>query len=72
MKYPCIVYGRYNDTTKFADNSPYLNKKCYRVTVIDKNPDSSIPDAVAILPLCKLSQHFTVDNLNHDIYNLYY
>lgn len=72
MEYPCIVYGRFAVDIKFADNSPYANKKGYQVTVIDKDPDSEIPDKVMALPLCSYQRFFTVDNLNHDIYNLYY
>lgn len=72
MKYPCIVYQRNDANTKFADDKPYLNTKRYMVTVIDKDPDSEIPDKIAALPLCTYDRHHTVDNLNHDVYNLYY
>jgi len=40
--------------------------------VIDKDPDSEIPGMVAKLPLCKFVRHYTTDNLNHDVYRLYY
>ena len=72
MLYPCIVYKRDSAFVRHADNSPYLRKKRYMVTVIDKDPDSLIPDKVASLPLTAFSRHFTADNLNHDVYNVYY
>lgn len=72
MQYPCIVYNRDARDTKFADNTPYLGTKRYQITVIDADPDSAIPDKVAQLPLCSFSQHFVVDNLNHDVYSLYF
>ena len=72
MKYPCIVYERSSANTRFADNSPYIYKKRYTVTVIDKNPDSDIPDKIAHLPMCTFDRHFTSDNLNHDVFTLYY
>ena len=72
LSYPCIVYQRANVKTDFADNSPYSQTKQYQVTVIDKNPDSVIPDKIAGLPMCLFATHFTTDNLNHDIYNLYF
>ena len=72
MLYPCIVYKRDSAFVRHADNSPYLRKKRYTVTVIDKDPDSLIPDKVASLPLTAFSRHFTADNLNHDVYNVYY
>jgi len=72
MKYPCIVYERTNLQTQFADNKPYKTKKRYLVTVIDANPDSEIPDKVAELPMCSYDRFFTTDNLNHDIYYLFF
>lgn len=72
MQYPCIVYSRNSVDTKFADNSPYQFTKQYQVTVIDRNPNSGIPDKVAALPLCKFETFFTKDNLNHDVFNLFF
>lgn len=72
MRYPAIVYNRDYSAVKFAANKPYSLTKRYAITVIDKNPDSSIPDKVAALPMCLFSRHFTADNLNHDVYNLYF
>ena len=72
MKYPAIVYKRDTGRTEFADNSPYLHKKRYSVTVIDANPDSDIPERVAMLPMTLFATHFTADNLNHDVYNIYF
>lgn len=72
MSYPCIVYNRDNSWVEFADNKPYSLKKRYMVTVIDRNPDSDIPDKVQKLPLCSMSRHYTADNLNHDVFNLYF
>jgi hypothetical protein len=72
MQYPCIVYNRDSIDTKFADNKPYQNRKRYQVTVIDSNPDSDIHDKVAELPLCSYERFFTADNLNHDVFNLFF
>lgn len=72
LKYPCIIYKRDYIKTDFADNSPYTLGKRYSVTVIDKNPDSVIPDRIAELPKSSFERHFTSDNLNHDIFNLYF
>ena len=71
MKYPCIVYKRDYALTKFADDKPYATNKRYMVTVIDQNPDSTLLEKVESLPMCSFVRHFTMDNLNHDIYNLY-
>lgn len=72
MKYPAIVYKRDYRETTFADNTPYQSTKRYQVTIIDRDPDSEIPDKVAALPMCTFSRHFAVDYLNHDIYDLYF
>lgn len=72
MVYPCIVYERDYVDTKFANNSPYRHAKRYTVTVIDRNPDSEIPDKVAAQPTSRFNRRFTADNLHHDVYNLYF
>lgn len=72
MSYPAIVYSRSNIRNIHANNDVYLQDKAYRVTVIDKNPDSPIVDLVSKLPLCAFQQHYTADNLNHDVFLLYY
>ncbi len=72
MSYPCIVYSRSSALTRYADNKKYLGMKRYQVTVIDQNPDSAIPDKVSDLPYCAFERHFTADNLNHDIYYIYF
>lgn len=72
MEYPCIVYHRDTESVSFADNRPYRKKQSYTVTVIDRNPDSPILDVLSDLPLCRKLSHFVKENLNHDVYNLYY
>lgn len=72
MVYPCIVYRRAHHRTRFADNSPYFHCKQYEVTVMDKDPDSLIPDKVATLPMCLFDRYYTADNINHDVYILYF
>lgn len=72
LKYPCIVYQRDYAETDFADNNPYQITKRYQLTIIDEDPDSVIPDKVALLPMCTFQRFFVADNLNHDIYNLFY
>ena len=72
MQYPCIVYSRDTADTKFADNNPYRFTKRYQVTVIDRNPDSGLPEKVANLPMCTHNRFFTADNLNHDVFMLFF
>jgi hypothetical protein len=72
LKYPCIIYKRDFADTKFADDKPYNFKLRYMVTVIDQDPDSEIPGKVASMPLCLFNRFYTADNLNHDVYNVYF
>ena len=73
MEYPCIVYKRDTIHTRYADNTIYKSVKGYSVTVIDKTSDSPIIDSLLKrLPMCKWDRHFAKDNLNHDVFTLYY
>ncbi len=72
MDYPCIVYELDEIDSIYANNSKYINTKKYQLTIIDKNPDSTIPDEVLKFPLCKLDRLFSSDGLNHWVFNLYF
>jgi len=72
LEYPCIVYHRDFADTKFADDEPYNHTKRYMIIVIDRDPDSEIPDKVAALPMSLFNRFYTADDLNHDVYNVYF
>jgi hypothetical protein len=72
LEYPCIIYKRDFAHTKFADDIPYDHKLRYAITIIDQDPDSEIPGKVAAMPMSVFNRFFTVDNLNHDVYNVYF
>lgn len=72
LKYPCITYNRANNTTLYADNKPYLIETRYIVTVIDQDPDSEIVPEIEKLSKCTFDRHYESDNLNHDVFTLYY
>lgn len=72
LNYPCIVYERSDIRTKSANNKLYLKHKQYMVTYIDEDPDSEIPDKLLELEYCSFVRHFTADNLNHDVFALYF
>ena len=72
MSYPAIVYKRSDIQNTHADNAPYLQTTAYDVTVIDRNPDSAIVEAVSRLPYCRFNRHFNSENLNHDVFVIYY
>jgi hypothetical protein len=72
LKYPCIVYKRDFAETKFADDKPYNHTKRYMIMVIDQDPDSDIPDKVASMPMSLFNRFYTADNLNHDVYSVFF
>jgi hypothetical protein len=72
LEYPCIIYKRDFAETKFADDRPYNHRKRYMVIIIDPDPDSEIPEKVAAMPLSLFNRFYTADNLNHDVFNVYY
>ena len=72
LKYPCIVYNRNSSNTIYADNNPYRFIPSYSLTVISKDPDVELVAKVAKLPKCRFDRHFTNDNLNHDVFTIYW
>ena len=72
MQYPAIIYFRSNMDNRYANNSIYTTDVAYKVTVIDQNPDSEIVDKVSKLPKCSFNSRYVADNLNHDVFTIYY
>ena len=72
LTYPVILYVWDDEATEHADNLPYHRRRRYQVTVIDRDPDSVIPDKIGALPLCTFDRFYTADNLNHYVYKLYF
>jgi hypothetical protein len=73
MQYPCIRYMLDGDETLHAGNKLYRRTKKYQVTVIDRNPDSTLPDVLMDeLPLCTFDRFFTADQLNHYVFTLFF
>ena len=72
LEYPCIIYKRDPADTRFADNIPYKVTERYMITVVDRDPDSDIPAKVASLPTSRHNRSFAKNQLNHDVYLLYF
>jgi hypothetical protein len=72
LNYPCIMYRLNDIDTSFANDNPYVFDKKYQITVIDPDPDSLIPDKISRLSKCVFDRHFTADNLNHYVFNIYF
>lgn len=72
MNYPAIVYSLNSIDNTFANNKVYSSIKSYTVTVIDKDPDSELVEKMTNFPTAKFNRHYTSDNLNHWVFNIYY
>ena len=72
MDYPAIVYSRDGLDDKRANNEAYSQTTRYRITVIDRNPDSPIPELLSRFPMTRFTAHQVKDGLNQDIYTTYF
>ena len=72
LKYPCIIYKRESNDVKFADGAPYAIRRKYSLLLIDRNPDTTLPDTISALPLCKPGSFYQFENLNHYPFTIYY
>lgn len=70
MNYPCIVYEQRRLNTQYADNRPYKIDNVYIVTYIDRNPDSDIPEKIAMLPQTIFERSYISDNLYHNSFRI--
>lgn len=72
MQYPAIIYSRKDIEKRPADDSIYHKLPSYEVILIDKNPDSKYVEKIFDLPYCSFDRHYESDNLNHDVFTLYF
>lgn len=71
-EYPVIIYELDDEYVAPADNLVYFDKKRYTITVIDRDPDSLIPDMVRDLPYSRLDRKFKYETLYHSVYQTYF
>lgn len=72
MKYPAIVYERSDIPNRFANDNVYLQAIKYKVTVVDRDPDSEIVSRMSKFKTSRFDKHYVVDGLNHDVFTIYY
>lgn len=72
MRYPAIVYSRKDIEKRSANDGLYQKLPSYEVILIDKNPDSKFVEKIIDLPYCSFDRHYESDNLNHDVFTLYF
>lgn len=72
LEYPCIIFMLSSDKTSYANNNLYLNKNKYTVTIIDRNPESTLFDKIKFLPLCSFDRSYIANNLNHYVFSIFF
>ena len=73
LVYPAIVYKRKHGNINHADNRAYLCKPCYEIKVFDANPDSPfIQWMIENVPGVRYVNHFTSNNLNVEVFEVYW
>ena len=75
MNFPCFVYNRSPIFRLRANDKTYLLRNHYSLTYIDSNVERCMAMQDTLLNSfdhISVERSFTSDNLNHDVYNLYY
>lgn len=72
LKYPCIVYQLADIDIVHANDFAYKGTRRYTITIIDKNPDSDIPEKLYEMAYVSFDRFYTADNLNHWVFSIYY
>ena len=73
MHYPCFVFYRGSGSQMNANNYTYKFDKRYVVTYIGYDPDDDMVDRVVHhFQMVKYDRHFVEDNLQHDVFSLYW
>ena len=73
LHYPCVVYELSDVFTDYANDHLYKARKRYSVTVMDRDPDSSIfMDIMHQFVHCEFDRSFQSDGLNHWVLTLFY
>lgn len=73
MRYPCVRYKLVAGKVDYANDKTYNYTKAYDVMIIDKDPESSLPDKLLFgFPMCSPSRPYVADNLHHFPFTLYF
>jgi hypothetical protein len=68
-----IIYSREEIPFTLADNTKYSGHTRYSVTLVSKDPDWALVQELPFLfQFCRHDRHYVADNLNHDVYIIYY
>lgn len=73
LSYPCVVYRIGSGDAKYANDMTYKYMNSYDMLFIYKRPNLEMIDQVLrTLPMCRLTNTYCSDGLNHYAFTLYY
>lgn len=72
MNYTAIRYHKKRIDSRFANNAVYTKLNCYELIVIAREPDDPVIDKILALPYCVHDRNYQADNLEHDVFTLFY
>lgn len=70
MRYPAIRYALSKIKAEHANNSLYKANWAYKLTLIDRNPDSPFVQSILQLPNCEFDRAYQADNYNHFVFTI--
>ena len=73
LKYPCIIYHLTGVNVQHADDTKYLSKNRYTLTIISTDPDNDIAEKIVEhFPYSRFDRRYRAENLYHDSVELFY
>lgn len=72
LQYPCIIYELSDIAVEHADNKKYIKYDRYEIKYIRSKDDKEVISKILDLPTCSFDQEFTLNNLKHTIFRLYW
>lgn len=75
LTYPCILYETSRSDVTYSGDRSYVITNQYSLTFISKDPDEaqrSIETIVRAFPMCSHDRSYIADNLNHEVFSLFY
>ena len=72
LEYPCIVYSPDPGLSRHADNKLYFYEQRYQVQLLGWEPQPEKFHALLNLPKSTHSHSFVAENLNHDVFSIYF
>lgn len=73
LKYPCIIYKRDSSSAEYADDKTYIFTPQYQITCISPKQTNDIYEKlIERFSMIRYVRGYVVDNLSHDILNLFY